>query len=171
MKKKIKGFRVDDSFDIKFKKNMEEENRRRTNNNEKPLNENDCIVYINDYFYEHETDPTARIRREEKDAQHYAGITKSLVEKYFRILSDELELLAAKVSEIEIYTKIISASESILDNDSDSSINRFAARIEEEEKTARRIKSVYDLQNRKKDNLTDERKKTKGEKDDEREFF
>lgn len=92
---------MDDSYRERFRQCMNYENERRKRTWENQIKKSDFLVYVVNYYYDHEVNETNRKRKEEYDAQHYASITKKLVEKYFNTLTDEMVYIAGKLSNTE----------------------------------------------------------------------
>ncbi|MBQ9157910.1 MAG: hypothetical protein IJ136_01070 [Erysipelotrichaceae bacterium] len=148
MKRKVEGYNVDDSYREMFMKCLEYENERRNRLSQKKLNKSEFIVQAINYYYDHEVNETNRKRKEEYDAQHYASITKKLVEKYFNTLTDEMEFIAGKLANTEFYLKLLSDFKSRFDDIDDRKLSRMIEEIKEDDEIFRRLKSIYDRQNK-----------------------
>lgn len=148
MKTKIESYRVSSSYSGVFQKCMEYENNRREAVNEKRINKSDFLEFVLTYFYDHEVNETNRKRKEEYDAQHYASITKKLVEKYFNTLTDEMEFIAGKLANTELYLKLLSDFKSRFNDIDDRKLSRMIEEIKEDDEIFRRLKSIYDRANR-----------------------
>ncbi len=127
---------------------MEYENNRREAVNEKRINKSDFLEFVLTYFYDHEVNETNRKRKEEYNAQHYASITKKLVEKYFNTLSDEMEFIADKPANAELYLKLLSDLRNRFDDINDRKLSRMIEEIKEDDEIFSRLKSIYNRQNR-----------------------
>ena len=148
MKRKVEGYNVDDSYRERFMKCLEYENERRDRLSQKKLNKSEFIVQVINYYYDHEVNETNRKRKEEYDAQHYASITKKLVEKYFNTLTDEMEFIAGKLSNAELYLKLLSDFRNRFDDMNDRKLERTIEEIKEDDEIFRRLKSIYNRQNK-----------------------
>ncbi len=148
MKRKVEGYNVDDSYRERFMKCLEYENERRDRLSQKKLNKSEFIVQVINYYYDHEVNETNRKRKEEYDVQHYASITKKLVEKYFNTLTDEMEFIAGKLANTELYLKLLSDLKSRFNDIDDRKLSRMIEEIKEDDEIFRRLKSIYDRQNK-----------------------
>ena len=126
--------------------NYENERRKRTWENQ--IKKSDFLVYVVNYYYDHEVNETNRKRKEEYDAQHYASITKKLVEKYFNTLTDEMVYIAGKLSNTEFYLKLLSDLSNRFDDLDDHKLSRMIEEIKEDDEIFRRLKSIYGRQSK-----------------------
>lgn len=148
MKRKVEGYNVDDSYRERFMKCLEYENERRDRLSQKKLNKSEFIVQVINYYYDHEVNETNRKRKEEYDAQHYASITKKLVEKYFNTLTDEMEFIAGKLANTELYLKLLSDLKSRFDDMNDRKLDAMIEEIREDDEIFKKFKSLYNRQNK-----------------------
>ena len=148
MKRKVEGYNVDDSYRERFMKCLEYENERRDRLSQKKLNKSEFIVQVINYYYDHEVNETNRKRKEEYDAQHYASITKKLVEKYFNTLTDEMEYIAGKLANTEFYLKLLSDLKSRFDDMNDRKLDAMIEEIREDDEIFKKFKSLYNRQNK-----------------------
>lgn len=148
MKRKVEGYNVDDSYRERFMKCLEYENERRDRLSQKKLNKSEFIVQVINYYYDHEVNETNRKRKEEYDAQHYASITKKLVEKYFNTLTDEMEYIAGKLANTELYLKLLSDLKNRFDDMNDRKLDAMIEEIREDDEIFKKFKSLYNRQNK-----------------------
>ena len=148
MKRKVEGYNVDDSYRERFMKCLEYENGRRERLSQKKLNKSEFVVQVINYYYDHEVNETNRKRKEEYDAQHYASITKKFVEKYFNTLTDEMEFIAGKLANAELYLKLLSDLRNRFDDINDRKLSRMIEEIKEDDEIFSRLKSIYNRQNK-----------------------
>ena len=172
MNRKVEGYNVDDSYRERFKKCLDYENDRREKVGEKKLNKSEFIVLILNYYYDNVVNESNRKRKEDKDAQYFASITKSLVEKYFNVLSDEMEFLAEKQTNLELYLKLLSDERNTLEDGNTADLSRRLSRLEVQDKAFRKIRSLYST-NRKNDliDATEDDKKNDKDDDEGRQIF
>jgi len=148
MEKKTEGYKVDDSYRERFKQCLNYENERRKRTGENQITKSDFLVYVVNYYYDREVNETNRKRKEEYDVQHYASITKKLVEKYFNTLTDEMEFIAGKLANAELYLKLLSDLRNRFDDINDRKLSRMIEEIKEDDEIFSRLKSIYDRQNK-----------------------
>ena len=139
---------MDDSYRERFRQCMNYENERRKRTWENQIKKSDFLVYVVNYYYDHEVNETNRKRKEEYDAQHYASITKKLVEKYFNTLTDEMVYIAGKLSNTEFYLKLLSDLSNRFDDLDDHKLSRMIEEIKEDDEIFRRLKSIYGRQSK-----------------------
>ena len=159
MKKKVEGYKVDEAFSEKFMQCLDHENKRRDNTGERRLNKSDFLVYITNYFYDHEIDDRNRKYREEKDAQYYANITKKVTEKYYESIMGSLEAIAGGINNSSLLLRIIASKEDSLR--SGTSEEKLVSKIIKDDETFRKIRSIYNARKQDEDIYED-----KGSEDD-----